>query len=111
MAASETDPVYRYRAEVIRVIDGDTFVARVDLGFGVRIDITVRVRDYNAPELRAPGGAEAKARAVDVLGKTRFIVTLQTYKDQQTFARWVAHVWVGGVPYPVAMAVPASVVG
>jgi endonuclease YncB( thermonuclease family) len=42
-----------YPAEVVRVIDGDTFEARVQVWPGVAIDTKVRLRDIDAPELRA----------------------------------------------------------
>jgi endonuclease YncB( thermonuclease family) len=42
-----------YPAEVVRVIDGDTFEARVQVWPGVAIDTKVRLRDIDAPELHA----------------------------------------------------------
>ena len=40
-------------AEVLRVIDGDTFEARVNLWPGLAITTRVRLRGIDAPELRA----------------------------------------------------------
>jgi endonuclease YncB( thermonuclease family) len=42
-----------YPAEVVRVIDGDTFEARVQVWPGVAINTKVRLRDIDAPELHA----------------------------------------------------------
>jgi endonuclease YncB( thermonuclease family) len=42
-----------YPAEVVRVIDGDTFEARVQVWPGIAIDTKVRLRDIDAPELHA----------------------------------------------------------
>jgi len=42
-----------YPAEVVRIIDGDTFEARVQVWPGVAIDTKVRLRDVDAPELHA----------------------------------------------------------
>ena len=42
----------RYPAEVVRVIDGDTFEARVRVWPGIEIATKVRLRNIDAPELR-----------------------------------------------------------
>ncbi len=51
-------------AEVLRVLDGDTFEARVHLWPGLEVTTRVRLRGIDAPELKARCGAErAKAEA------------------------------------------------
>lgn len=53
-----------YPAEVIRVIDGDTFEARVRVWPGLEVNTKVRLRNIDAPELHARCGEElAKAQA------------------------------------------------
>jgi endonuclease YncB( thermonuclease family) len=42
-----------YAAEVLRVLDGDTFVARVHLWPGLDITTKVRLRGIDAPEMKA----------------------------------------------------------
>jgi len=42
-----------YPADVLRVIDGDTFAARVHVGWGLDFDTKVRLRNIDAPELHA----------------------------------------------------------
>ncbi len=42
-----------YPAEVVRVIDGDTFEARVEVWPGLSVDTKVRLRDIDTPELHA----------------------------------------------------------
>ena len=42
-----------YPAEVVRVIDGDTFQARVQVWPGLSVDTKVRLRGIDAPELHA----------------------------------------------------------
>ena len=88
-------PAYRYRAHCDRVIDADTLKLRVDLGFGVWSVVTVRVRGIDTPELRTPEGDAAKAFVVQLLASNPAMV-IESYKDQQTFARWVADVYVSG---------------
>jgi len=42
--------MYRYNAEVLRVVDGDTLDLRVDLGFGVSFKIRARLYGVDTPE-------------------------------------------------------------
>jgi endonuclease YncB( thermonuclease family) len=84
-------PTYIYRAVVSRVIDGDTFLARIDLGFRVAITVAVRVRNLNTPEQNETGGDAATAWVRELIeGKT---VILESYKDRRSFERWVCDVW------------------
>ena len=53
-----------YSAEVLRVIDGDTFEARINLWPGLATTTRVRLRGIDAPELKARCNAErVKAEA------------------------------------------------
>ena len=72
--AESTTPVVRsphsfdlqtvYPAEVVRIIDGDTFQARVQVWPGLSVDTKVRLRGIDAPELHARCADEyAKAQA------------------------------------------------
>lgn len=44
--------LYFYKASLIKVIDGDTFDAMVDLGFNVSLKVRVRLSGIDAPESR-----------------------------------------------------------
>jgi endonuclease YncB( thermonuclease family) len=58
------EPGRVYAAQVLRVIDGDTFAARVQLWQGVSVDTHIRLRDIDAAELHARCAREfAKALA------------------------------------------------
>ncbi len=92
-------PRYLYRASLIRVIDADTYVLDIDLGFGVHQHATVRLQGVNCPELDQPGGRlafEAAARLIP-RGAPLIVETIKTRAggDVRTFARWVADVWNG----------------
>lgn len=50
--------MYEYEISSLRVIDGDTITATVDLGFGVHKKETFRLYGINAPETRGPEKAE-----------------------------------------------------
>jgi micrococcal nuclease len=44
--------MYTYEIELIRVLDGDTIDAYIDLGFHVKVKKRVRLSGINAPETR-----------------------------------------------------------
>lgn len=52
--------MYEYGIKINRVIDGDTVVADVDLGFGVWLkDKHIRLYGVNTPEKNTPEGVDA----------------------------------------------------
>jgi micrococcal nuclease len=60
-----------YPADVVRVIDGDTFQARVQVWPGLSVDTKVRLRGIDAPELHARCADEyAKAQVARVALET-----------------------------------------
>lgn len=63
-AVAAADPQLAYPAEVLRVIDGDTFEARVHIWPGLDVNTKIRLRNIDAPELHARCADElAKAQA------------------------------------------------
>lgn len=42
---------YRWHAELIEVVDGDTFRVWIELDFGVKIKTTIRLENVDAPEI------------------------------------------------------------
>ena len=44
--------MYTYEAKVVRVVDGDTIDALIDLGFNVHKKIRIRMVGINTPESR-----------------------------------------------------------
>ena len=65
---------YRYKAKLIRIIDGDTIVALIDLGFEIATRKKIRLYGINAPETRTllekekAAGILAKQRLEELLG-------------------------------------------
>ena len=89
--------MYTYNIEVLRVIDGDTIDANIELGFDVKIKKRVRFMGSNTPESRTRDleekkrGLAAKAR-LKVLLKSKeisedeekkFEKKIQTLTDEQ----------------------------
>jgi endonuclease YncB( thermonuclease family) len=87
-----TGDAYTYRASVARIIDGDTLIFIVDLGFYVQARITARLRDVNCPESNAIGGSEATAFLTELVKDRKLLI--ESYKDRMSFARWVCDAWV-----------------
>ena len=52
--------MYIYNAKCIRVVDGDTIDAEIDLGFDVKIKKRIRLAGINAPESRTRNLVEKK---------------------------------------------------
>jgi len=53
-------PSYTYVARIAEVLDGDTLRVIADVGFGILMRDKLRLRGINCPELKEPGGEEAK---------------------------------------------------
>lgn len=91
-----TTNLYHYQAEVIRVIDGDTFDAMVDLGMSTFKKMRIRILGINAPE-KTGTTKEAGIASMFFLnslidtGEKRKI-TIRTQKPD-SFGRALAQVW------------------
>lgn len=91
---------YTYRAYCERVIDGDTYQLRVDLGFHVAISIKARLRGVNCPEAKTPEGVEATEYVKQLLRPAILFwedggpqqLQIQTHKNQHSFDRWLVDI-------------------
>jgi micrococcal nuclease len=72
--------MYKYKAKVDRVVDGDTVDALVDLGFDTWKKVRIRMMGINAPESRTRDleekkkGLEAKDRLIELLKSEEIIL-------------------------------------
>ena len=57
--------MYKYKAVVTRVVDGDTYDMDVDLGFGLTADIRVRLNGVDTPETWRPKSEEERVHGVE----------------------------------------------
>lgn len=74
---------YDYNATVQRVIDGDTVVVNIDLGFGTWLHAqNMRLLGINAREKADQGGAEAKANLEEILPFGTAIVLTSVKADK-----------------------------
>jgi micrococcal nuclease len=86
--------IYIYKAELIRVVDGDTVDLIVDLGFDTSRKERFRLYGIDAPELRTEAGKEAKAWLMSVLQPLGFIyvqtIQLSTKAKRDKYGRFLA---------------------
>ncbi len=77
--------MYEYNAEITRVIDGDTLVALIDVGFNTHIKSTLRLYGINTPEQRTKNleekekGIAATKRVIDLLNKCNNKVRIKSH--------------------------------
>lgn len=116
------DVLYIYMAAVVRIVDGDTLVADIDLGFELSMRHTLRLLNIDAPEMHAPdaGVRLAAIKATSELGRmiAGRSIYVRTHKSD-SFGRYLAEVWTldgidvnqhmldGGFAAPYARAAPA----
>ena len=80
--------LHTYAGEVERVIDGDTLLVRIDLGFDVWKSERIRLRGVDTPELGTPEGRRAREFVTGTLAGAGTVV-VKTYKTD-AYARYVA---------------------
>ncbi len=87
--------LFTYSALVTQVVDGDTFHALIDLGFGNTFAQRVRLRRIDAPELVSAEGKEAKAYLEKILARDKGRILMKSV-DIDQHGRPIADVWVDG---------------
>ena len=86
-----TEPTYIYKAVVDRVIDGDTVLVKLDLGFQVWRDQRLRLAHINAPAMDEPGGQEAYQYVRNALAEVDFVMVKTNKID--IYGRYVGHIF------------------
>lgn len=87
--------MYTYNANIVRVVDGDTVIADIDLGFNIwQRKQSIRLSGINAPEMRGKTlqeGREAKQFLEKLVLNKRVI--LRTDKDKkEKYGRWLGNI-------------------
>lgn len=79
--------MYEYNAKILRVYDGDTVRADLDLGFGIWMrNQSIRLRGINTPELRGDekeAGIVSRDRLRELLDEVGNVCVIKTQKDSQ----------------------------
>lgn len=85
---------YVRNALITNVVDGDTFDALIDLGFGASIKERFRINGINAPEItgeeKYKGIISKNYLSSRILNKNVIIVSTKT----DSFRRWLADIYV-----------------
>lgn len=95
-------PKYSYsNVEIVRIVDGDTVIAIVDLGFRVRMEMPLRIYGINTPERGQP----LHDKAIEVLSRIlrmrptkarpepRAKVSVNTIKPSDKYGRYLAEIF------------------
>lgn len=88
-------PEFTYKAKLVRVLDGDTAVFDIDLGFYLTTRLPVRLMGINAPELNQAGGQDAKVHLTMLLSDGEFV--LKSYKPRDKYGRYLAVIYKDGI--------------
>ena len=73
------DPSYLYKAKIIDVVDGDTLILEIDLGFEVFKKQRVRLTQINAPEMKTVAGKKSYQYLRDLCARIE-LVAIKTNK-------------------------------
>ena len=86
--------IYIYKAELVRVVDGDTVDLIIDLGFDTLRKERFRLYGIDAPEMRTEAGKAAKAWLEDALMPLEAIyvqtIQLETKAKRDKYGRFLA---------------------
>ncbi len=91
--ATDAD-LFTYSANVIKVIDGDTFTAVIYFGFGFTTVQKLRLRSLDAPEIESAEGREAKEFLEKIMPQGSSVLIRTRRSDK--YDRYLADVWVEG---------------
>ena len=99
------EPSYCYHAVLVRLIDGDTCVLSIDLGFSIWMKRAVRILGVNCPEIHGAtweAGERAKRFTQAWLDAGPFVV--KTHLDKaDSFGRYLVEVWRGSASLATAL--------
>ncbi len=93
--------MYKYKAKIDRVVDGDTLDIVVDLGFKITTNQRIRLQGINTPETynvkkdseEYAHGIVAKEFVVQRITSNNNEATVVTEKDTGKYGRYIATVW------------------
>ena len=96
--------MYEYACEIERIIDGDSLVGRISLGFDIYFSSSIRLFAVDTPESRTRNldekarGLLAKDFLKDSIKNGKKIVIKTELKDSRgKFGRVLATLWVDGI--------------
>ena len=84
---------YTYKAELERIVDGDTIHVKLDLGFGIKHREILRLAKINAAEAETSDGKKATAALKKILKDAPFLIVKTNKTD--IYGRYIADVFFG----------------
>ena len=94
--------MFKYNAKLIRVIDGDTIDAEIDLGFHTFVKKRIRLYKIDAPETRTRDksekilGKKAKSRLLEILNSNSGTFVLRSHGIGK-FGRCLGEIFINNV--------------
>ena len=87
--------MFQYAAKVLRIIDGDTLVLDVDLGFKIHTEINARLARINAPDVLNYGlnGVEDVAAKYVIQRCPPGSVCVVNISRAEKYGRWLAELF------------------
>jgi endonuclease YncB( thermonuclease family) len=85
--------MYEYNAHVDRVVDGDTLILNIDLGFDIWHKHRVRLSRINAPEVSTPEGVKSADFVRKLLEGTDVRITSKKRVDNDNYGRYLVEVY------------------
>lgn len=95
--------MYEYKAELKKIIDGDTIDVRLDLGFDIHFDARIRLYGINAPESRTRDlvekekGLAAKVWLTTILENAEEIIIKTSLDKKGKYGRILGTIMIDGV--------------
>ncbi len=86
-----TNPSYIYKAKILEVIDGDTILVNIDLGFQCHKEQRIRLAEIQAPELITKAGKTSFHHLRNKLANIEEII-IQT-KKIDIYGRYLGHIF------------------
>lgn len=85
--------LHTYKAQLERVVDGDTIRVKLDLGFQIKHREILRLAKINAPESKTASGKKSTQFLKNILEKAPFLI-IKTNKTD-IYGRYIADVFIG----------------
>ncbi|WP_346854743.1 thermonuclease family protein [uncultured Draconibacterium sp.] len=98
--------MYKYKAKIDRIVDGDTMDIIVDLGFKISTHQRIRLQGINTPETynvkkdseEYRKGSLAKEFVIQRIEANNYEALIDTEKDTGKYGRYIATVWLADSP-------------
>ena len=93
--------MYKYKAKVAKIVDGDTIDVVIDLGFKITTNQRIRLRGINTPETYSvkkgseeyKKGMAAKEFVIKRIEANNYEAIIETNKYTGKYGRYIGTVW------------------